>query len=92
MTSLTPSLTPSYNVINLLSQGRWYNSYTFPSIVIPSIQGGYGVHAEYRPVSTIQTGNTPGGDGIALISPTGVVLEFISYDGEFMAIDGPAKV
>jgi hypothetical protein len=34
--------------------------------------------------------NTPGGDGIALVASNGTVVEFLSYEGSFVAIDGPA--
>jgi uncharacterized protein len=30
------------------------------------------------------------GDGIALVDPDGTVLEFLSYEGSFVAVDGPA--
>ena len=39
------------------------------------------------PASGIQNGPA---DGIALVDPLGAVVEFISYEGEVMAIDGPA--
>jgi hypothetical protein len=38
----------------------------------------------------LQNGN-PGGDGIALIDSSGSVVEFISYEGSFEAMDGPAE-
>ena len=41
-------------------------------------------------VASIDTGLQNGNDGIALIDPAGVVVEFISYEGAFEATDGPA--
>jgi endonuclease I len=53
--------------------------------VIPNLQNGYGVLA-FSP-SELQNGAP---DGIALIAPGGVVLQFLGYEGSFTAIDGPA--
>ena len=49
-------------------------------------QGGYGT--VWVPVSGVQNG---GSDGIALVSPSGDVVEFISYEGTVTASSGPAS-
>jgi len=48
---------------------------------------GNGYGAVWIPVPRLQNG---GADGLALIDPNGVVVEFISYEGEVSAVDGPA--
>ncbi|MEO0557815.1 MAG: T9SS type A sorting domain-containing protein, partial [Bacteroidota bacterium] len=49
-------------------------------------QGGYGT--VWVPVSGVQNG---GSDGIALVSPSGDVVEFVSYEGTVTASSGPAS-
>jgi hypothetical protein len=53
--------------------------------VIPDLQGGYGVLA--FDFARMQNGAP---DGLALVSPTGEVVELLSYEGVFTATDGPA--
>lgn len=53
--------------------------------VIPSQQNGYGTRSFAFP--GLQNGSP---DGIALVAPSGKVMQFLSYEGSFTAIDGPA--
>lgn len=46
-----------------------------------------GVHVEAYPPNGIQNGNP---DGIALVDPSGTVVEFLSYGGTFTAASGAA--
>ena len=45
------------------------------------------------PVNGLQNGvgTTPYADGIALVDSLGTVLEFLSYEGTLVAVDGPAE-
>lgn len=53
--------------------------------VLPDEQAGVGA------VSFEQSGIQNGGpDGLALVDPLGVVREFLSYEGSFTAVGGPA--
>jgi predicted extracellular nuclease len=54
---------------------------------IPNQQGGYGTVAVYYPVNGIQNGSP---DGIALVDASGTVVQFLSYEGVFTAVGGPA--
>ena len=54
---------------------------------IPSVAGGFGFVELAFPVNGIQNGAP---DGIALIDASGSVVQFLSYEGVFTAIDGPA--
>jgi DNA/RNA endonuclease G (NUC1) len=54
---------------------------------IPSTCGTRGVVVLFYPQDGIQNGSP---DGIALISAAGEVVEFLSYEGTFTAVDGPA--
>ncbi len=53
---------------------------------IPDLGGGFGVVVVNYPVNGLQNGSP---DGLALVSPTGVV-QFLSYEGTFAAVGGPA--
>ena len=55
--------------------------------VIPSQQGGYGTVSISYPVNGIQNGNP---DGIALIDPSGTVVQFLCYGGTFAATSSTA--
>lgn len=55
--------------------------------VIPDLDGGVGVVAVDGPSSGIQNG---GPDGIAVVDAAGIVVQFISYEGSFAAVGGPA--
>lgn len=53
---------------------------------LPATQGGFGV------LSFTMTGLQNGApDGLALIDDTGVVVQFLSYEGSFTATNGPAN-
>ena len=56
--------------------------------VIPDQDSGYGTL--FFPISGIQNGGSDP-DGIALVSPEGKVIQFLSYEGSFVATDGPAE-
>ncbi len=49
---------------------------------------GTGIGAVSFPISGLQNGAP---DGIALVDSTGTVVEFLSYEGDFTATDGPAN-
>jgi len=52
---------------------------------IPDAQAGHGTLG--FPTPAIQNGAP---DGIALVDPTGAVVQLLSYEGIFVAVDGPA--
>jgi hypothetical protein len=54
--------------------------------IIPNLQGGYGV-LSFAAVG-LQNGSP---DGIALVGPGSVVVQFLSYEGTFTAVGGPAN-
>ena len=64
--------------------GGEYSSSSLDGI-IPNKQGGYGMLAFSK--SGIQNGP----DALALVDPTGLVIQFISYEAEITATDGPAN-
>lgn len=55
---------------------------------IPNQQGGYGTVVLTYPSNGIQNG---GPDGIALVDASSTVVQFLSYEGTFTALDGPAN-
>ncbi len=67
------------------SDGLQYKTVTL-SGSIPNQQNGFGT------LSFAFTGFQNGApDGLALVNPSGVVLQFLSYEGAFVALDGPAS-
>ena len=54
--------------------------------VIPNQQEGFGTLAFYK--SRIQNGEP---DGLVLLSPDHEVVQFLSYEGRFQAVSGPAQ-
>jgi predicted extracellular nuclease len=54
---------------------------------IPDQQGGFGTIFISYPTNGIQNGSP---DGIALVDPAGAVRQFLSYEGTFVAVGGPA--
>jgi len=66
------------------SQRKVYNTIAL-SGVIPDQSNGYGTMAFFQ--SGIQNG---GPDGLALVDAGDVVVQFLSYEGSFTAVDGPA--
>ncbi|MEJ2708113.1 MAG: hypothetical protein P8074_10915, partial [Anaerolineales bacterium] len=55
--------------------------------IIPDQQAGYGTVVISYPTNGIQNGSP---DGLALVDDTGTVLQFLSYEGSFTAVAGPA--
>lgn len=53
---------------------------------IPDLGSGFGVMV----VNYLSNGLQNGPDGIALVDPSSVVIQFLSYEGSFTAVDGPA--
>ena len=56
--------------------------------VIPDEGGGYGALSFSGPAMGIQNGSP---DGLALVDGGGEVLQFLSYEGSFIATNGPAS-
>ncbi|MFY9572788.1 MAG: Calx-beta domain-containing protein, partial [Blastocatellia bacterium] len=56
--------------------------------VIPNQQNGFGTVSLSYPVNGIQNGSP---DGIALVNASNVVVQFLSYEGTFTAVGGPAN-
>jgi hypothetical protein len=70
------------------SNGNSYetlNGTDFSPVVLADQLNGFGTAVAL--VSGIQNGSP---DGVALIAPNGTVLEFLSYEGDFTANNGPA--
>lgn len=55
---------------------------------IPNLGGGFGVVVLTYPVNGIQNGSP---DGIALVDAANAVIQFLSYEGSFTAVGGPAN-
>jgi len=55
---------------------------------IPDLGGGFGVVVVNYPVNGIQNGAP---DGIALVNASSTVVQFLSYEGTFVAVVGPAN-
>jgi hypothetical protein len=68
------------------SSGTLYNSLSLGGL-IPDQQNSYGTI--FFPLAGIQNGGTATSDGLALVSNTDV-MQLISYEGVFTAVDGPA--
>ncbi len=56
--------------------------------VIPNQQNGFGTVSLSYPSNGIQNGSP---DGIALVNASNVVVQFLSYEGAFTAVGGPAN-
>lgn len=74
--------------------GLVYNEHTFGANAIFPYnvtleEQDYGTIVQYYGVDGIQDGST-NGDGVAMVNPDGLVTEFWSYDGAFLAVDGAA--
>jgi predicted extracellular nuclease len=68
------------------SGGAPYNTTTLTG-VIPNQQNGFGTLSFTYPVNGIQNGSP---DGIALVNGS-TVVQFLSYEGTFTAVGGPAN-
>lgn len=73
----------------VLYNGNGGASYNIKSLtgIISDQQSGYGTIWFDYPVDGIQNGDP---DGISLISPSNSVVQFLSYEGTFTAVNGPA--
>ncbi|HEX5637207.1 MAG TPA: hypothetical protein VFY78_08985, partial [Gammaproteobacteria bacterium] len=67
--------------------GAVYNTLTL-SGVIPNLADGYGALAFNYPVNGLQNGSP---DGVALVNASGVVQQFLSYEGVLTAVGGAAN-
>lgn len=67
------------------TQLKLYNPVTTLSGVIPNQQNGYGTL--FFPINSIQNGDP---DGFALVDTEGTLIQFLTYGGTFIPIDGPA--
>src|SRR6185369_6788237 len=56
--------------------------------IIPNQQNGFGTLSFTYPSNGIQNGSP---DGMALVNASNVVLQFLSYEGTFTAVGGPAN-
>lgn len=56
--------------------------------IIPDLQAGMGVVTLSYPVNGLQNGSP---DGIALVNPANTVVQFLSYEGSFVGVGGPAN-
>lgn len=65
--------------------GASYGNTALSGILVDQ-QAGFGTL--FFPISGLQNGAP---DGLALVDPNGVVLEFLSYEGSLVATDGPAS-
>jgi hypothetical protein len=65
--------------------GGMYRTVALGLSTLPDQQNGYGTAAFFIP--GIQNGSP---DGIALVDGTDAVVQFLSYEGSFTAVDGPA--
>ncbi|WP_234417171.1 ExeM/NucH family extracellular endonuclease [Loktanella sp. Alg231-35] len=68
------------------SNGSAYNTIDLSGVIADSA-GGFGFSVADLPSNGLQNGAP---DGIALVNGLGEVVEFISYEGEMTAVDGPA--
>jgi hypothetical protein len=75
-----------YSVSTGATTGTVYNTRILSGIV-PDQDDGYGTIAFTYPVNGIQNGAQ---DGLALVDPNGNVVQFLSYEGSFVAQNGPA--
>jgi predicted extracellular nuclease len=68
------------------ANGAVYNTMAL-SGVIPDQSNGIGTLAFNYPENGIQNGSP---DGLALVDPSNVVVQFVSYEGTFTGVGGPA--
>lgn len=69
-----------------VTSGAMYDTRTLAGMLAAAC-GERGVIVESYPSNGIQNGEP---DGIALVNAAGAVVEFISYEGTFTAVNGPA--
>ncbi|MEA3051573.1 MAG: uncharacterized protein QOG72_476 [Sphingomonadales bacterium] len=75
-----------YSVSTGATTGTVYNTRVLSGIVGDQ-DDGYGTISFTYPVNGIQNGAQ---DGLALVDPNGNVVQFLSYEGSFVAANGPA--
>jgi uncharacterized protein len=75
-----------YSVSSGATQGTVYSTVNLSGIV-PDQDDGYGTLSFSFPVNGLQNGPQ---DGVALVNPQGQVVQFLSYEGAFVAQNGPA--
>lgn len=68
------------------SNGTVYNTIALAG-TLSDTEGGFGINVTDLPSNGLQNGAP---DGFALVDANGVVVEFLSYEGELTAADGPA--
>jgi hypothetical protein len=68
------------------ANGAVYNTAALTG-VIPNQQNGFGTVAIAYPTNGIQNGSP---DGVALVNSGSTVVQFLSYEGSFTALGGPA--
>jgi endonuclease/exonuclease/phosphatase family metal-dependent hydrolase len=69
------------------STGVVYGSTSNLSGIVADQQGGFGTAVINYPSNGLQNGSP---DGIALVDPASTVVQFLSYEGSFVASGGPA--
>ena len=67
--------------------GEVYNTRDLSGVIIPDQQNGFGTVVFYYAVNGIQNGSP---DGLALVGPGDAGIQFLSYEGTFVAVGGPA--
>ncbi len=77
-----------YNGANGLVYTSPAPTFVFPAGTAIPAGPGLGVLVVNYPVNGIQNGDP---DGIALVNNAGTVVEFLSYEGSFTALNGPAN-
>jgi VCBS repeat-containing protein len=75
-----------YSVSTGATTGTVYNTRALSGIV-PDQDDGYGTLSFTYAVNGVQNGPQ---DGLALVDPSGNVVQFLSYEGSFVAANGPA--
>lgn len=68
------------------SGGAVYDTDALSGVIVDQ-QGGYGTVVLTYPTNGIQNGSP---DGIALVDASSTVVQFLSYEGSFTAVGGPA--
>jgi predicted extracellular nuclease/2',3'-cyclic-nucleotide 2'-phosphodiesterase (5'-nucleotidase family) len=69
------------------ANGQSYNTASLTGATLTGVVNGVGFWTVAYPVNGIQNGAP---DGIALVDASGAVVEFLSYEGTFTAVNGPA--
>ena len=68
------------------SNGSVYDTTSLSGTIVNQ-QGGFGIVVVNYPTNGLQNGSP---DGIALVDATNTVIQFLSYEGTFTAVGGPA--